>query len=56
VDGIFVSFLCHVNTEREIGSEISRKCKVNGCQFSIPLGIVYSLSRREESCKHKLSA
>ncbi len=41
MDGIFVSFPCHVNTQREIVRELWRKCEVNDCQFSIPLGIVY---------------
>jgi len=41
VDGIFVLFPCHVNTQREIAREIARKCKVNDCQFPIPLEIVY---------------
>jgi hypothetical protein len=41
VDGIFVSFPCYVNTQREIIHEISKKYEVNDCQFAIPLGIVY---------------
>jgi hypothetical protein len=41
VDGIFLSFPFHVNTQRGIVHEISRKCEVNDCQFPIPLGMVY---------------
>ncbi len=41
VDGIFVSFPSHVNTQKGVIREISRKCEVNNCQFPIPLGIVY---------------